>query len=125
MGSRGANQKETIEAASIEQLALVEECKALRSALVSLKEEREVLKEQNFQAETELKEFDVELNKAYLTSKCKLQVALNASSGRLEYFQSLCEKMEEAIQELNDHKSAARKENDELLVELQNLRSRC
>ena len=55
------NQKETIEAASIEQLALVEECKALRSALVSLKEEREVLKEQNFQAETELKEFDVEV----------------------------------------------------------------
>jgi hypothetical protein len=30
--------------------------------------------------------------------------------------------MEEAIQELDDHKSAARKENDELLVKLQNLR---
>lgn len=57
------NQKESIEAASIEQLALVEECKALRSALVSLEEEREVLKEQNFQAETELKEFDVEVQR--------------------------------------------------------------
>ena len=35
------NQKEIIEAASIEQLALVEECKALRSALVCFEDERE------------------------------------------------------------------------------------
>jgi hypothetical protein len=57
------NQKEIIEAARIEQLALVEECKALRSALVSSEEEREVLKVQNFQAQTELKEFDVEVQR--------------------------------------------------------------
>lgn len=56
-------QKDSMEVASIEQLALVEECKSLRSALLSLEEEREVLKEQNFQAETELKEFDVEVQR--------------------------------------------------------------
>jgi chromosome segregation ATPase len=55
------DQKEIIEAANIEQLALAEECKALRSALVCFEDEREVLKEQNFQAETELKEFDLEV----------------------------------------------------------------
>lgn len=57
------NQKDSNEVASIEQLALIEECKSLRSAFLSLEEEREVLKEQNFQAETELKEFDVEVQR--------------------------------------------------------------
>ena len=57
------NQKDSNEAVRIEQVALVEECKSLRCALVSLEEEREVLKEQNFQAETELKEFDVEVQR--------------------------------------------------------------
>lgn len=49
-------------------------------------------------------------------------MGLKSTRGRLEYFQSLCEKMEEAIRELDDHKSAAKKENDDLLVKLQNLR---
>lgn len=57
------NQKDNNEAARIGQLALVDECKSLRSALISLEEEREVLKEQNFQAQTELKEFDVEVQR--------------------------------------------------------------
>lgn len=64
----------------------------------------------------------LQINKAYLTSKTKLQVALDATGYRLENFQSLCEKMEEKIEELVEHKTAARAENDRLLVKLQNLR---
>lgn len=51
------------EVAIQEKLELIEECKALRAALVAVEEEREALKEQNFQAQVELKEFDVEVQR--------------------------------------------------------------
>lgn len=55
--------KANYEVAIQEKLELVEECKALRAALVSVEEEREALKEQNYQAQVELKEFDVEVQR--------------------------------------------------------------
>lgn len=67
----------------------------------------------------------LQLNKAYLTSKTKLQFALDATISRCEHFQSLCEKMEEAITELDEHKTATRRENDGLQAKIQSLRSRC
>lgn len=55
--------KANYELAIQEKLELIEECKALRAALVSVEEEREALKEQNYQAQVELKEFDVEVQR--------------------------------------------------------------
>jgi chromosome segregation protein len=117
------NQKETIEAASIEQLALVEECKALRSALVSLEEEREVLKEQSFQAETELKEFDVEVQRQRQeieVAERDLEVAKHESMRAAEITADLEDKLEKKVRELE----LAQQREDAVTIELRQLESR-
>ncbi|KAG0571893.1 hypothetical protein KC19_VG051600 [Ceratodon purpureus] len=100
-----------------EKFALKQQLSDLSARLSNLEDKNEQLQKK----ETHL----LQLNKTYLTSQCKLKVALKSTGGRLEYFQTLCEKMEEAIRELDDLKSAAKKENADLLVIVKEFRSRC